>query len=68
MDPIIMERKKCRKCKRGKLDTRAKRGVFVKTFLFWLPIKRYRCDTCYKKSYVFGSASVPAKQTHLQVL
>lgn len=66
MDPIIMEKKKCRRCGVGRLDTRAKRGVLVKTFLFWLPIKRYRCDSCYKKSYVFGSANVVVKHSRLQ--
>lgn len=68
MDPIIMEKKKCRRCGVGRLDSRAKRGVLVKAFLFWLPIKRYRCDNCYKKSYVLGSASVPVKNTRLQIL
>jgi len=68
MDPIIMDRKKCRKCHIGKLDTRAKRGPFVRTFLFWLPIKRYRCDCCYKKSYVLGSSLVPVKQEQLQAV
>lgn len=67
MDPIIMEKKKCRKCGKGRLDTRAKRGVLVKTFLFWLPIKRYRCDSCYKKSYVIGSSTIPVKQPNLEI-
>jgi len=67
MDPVIMEKKKCRRCGVGKLDTRAKRGILVKTFLFWLPIKRYRCDNCYKKSYVLGSANVSVKNSGLQI-
>jgi len=53
---LITERRTCRKCKKGKLDTRAKRSAFVKITLFWLPIKRYRCDYCNKKSYVLTSS------------
>ena len=63
-----MKRKKCPKCKIGRLETRVKRGVLVKTFLFWLPIKRYRCDNCYRKSYVLGSSGIPAKHPLAQVL
>ncbi|WP_460680648.1 hypothetical protein [Mucilaginibacter koreensis] len=48
-------RKKCPKCNKGVLDERTRRGAFVRTFLFWLPIKRYRCSVCYQKSYVWGS-------------
>jgi len=49
------EEKKCRKCKTGVLNTRAKRAFIVKYFLFWLPIKRYQCNMCGKKIYKFGS-------------
>jgi hypothetical protein len=62
MEPVIMEKKKCRKCGVGRLDTRTKRGFLVKVLLFWLPIKRYRCDTCFKKSYVLKSGSLPERQ------
>jgi len=51
----IKERKKCTKCERGELDTRVHRSFFVKSLLFWLPIKRYRCSLCWSKSYVYGS-------------
>ncbi len=47
--------KKCPKCSTGMLKTRAKRPFLVKYALFFLPIKRYRCTNCHKKSYVFGS-------------
>lgn len=47
--------KKCPNCNRGVLKNRAKRPAFIKATLFWLPIRRYECNYCYKKSYVFGS-------------
>jgi len=34
---------------------RTKRGAVVKFFLFWLPIKRFKCTVCFKKTYVYGS-------------
>jgi hypothetical protein len=43
----------CTKCKKP-LYERVSRGNFVKTFLFWLPIKRYRCFICNRKRYVLG--------------
>jgi hypothetical protein len=51
----IKERKKCPKCERGELDTRIHRGFLVKSFLFWLPLKRYRCNECWGKTYIYGS-------------
>jgi len=68
MDQIIMDRKKCKKCSRGKLDTRARRSIVVKVTLFWLPVKRYRCDSCHKKTYVLGSSTAPVKRANLQIL
>lgn len=58
----IKERKKCPKCERGELDTRTSRGFIVKTFLFWLPIKRYRCNECWRKSYIYGSVWLDDKE------
>lgn len=49
------ERKRCTKCSKGELDTRVPRGFIVKTFLFWLPIKRYRCSLCWHTTYIYGS-------------
>jgi hypothetical protein len=43
----------CPKCKKGQLDNRVRRGFFVKNFLFWLPLKRYLCYTCTRKTYVY---------------
>lgn len=41
----------CPKCKKGVLDTRVPRSRLVKIFAFWLPLKRYKCYYCSKKSY-----------------
>jgi len=54
--PLVRTRKKCPKCKKGTLDSRKSRGFLVKTLLFWLPIKRYKCGMCGKKTYIYGSA------------
>jgi hypothetical protein len=66
MESVIMGRKTCKKCNRGKLDVRAKRSALVKVALFWLPLKRYQCNYCYKKSYVLGSSLVSLKKNELQ--
>lgn len=47
--------KKCPKCETGLLKARVKRPFMVKYLLFWLPLKRYQCNTCHKKTYKFGS-------------
>jgi len=41
----------CRKCSKP-LDYRIPRQRLVKTVLFWVPLKRYKCTTCDKKQYV----------------
>ncbi|MEO7211619.1 hypothetical protein [Mucilaginibacter sp.] len=46
---------KCPKCAVGILNRRAKRPFWMKTLFFWLPIKRYECGSCFRRSYVFGS-------------
>lgn len=51
---VIRERRKCSKCGKGELDTRVKRGFLVKLLLFWLPFKRYRCNVCWKSTYILG--------------
>jgi len=40
---------RCRTCN-GSLS-RIKRGPLIKTFLFWLPVKRYVCYRCNNKTY-----------------
>ncbi len=58
---ICKERKKCKKCETGVLDTRVHRGVLAKLFLFWIPLKRYRCNECWKKTYIIGSVWIQKK-------
>ena len=55
METTMMVRQQCKKCHRGVLDSRVKRALLVKLALFWLPIKRYKCNICDKKTYLFGS-------------
>lgn len=43
----------CRGCKSS--ISRIKRGRFVKVVLFFLPLKRYVCYKCYRKTYRWGS-------------
>jgi hypothetical protein len=50
--------KECPKCHRNDLDTRIKRGIFVKHILFWLPYKRYQCGNCAAKVYVLEKHSI----------
>lgn len=40
----------CPKCK-TEMDTRVSRGFLVKSLLFFLPIKRYKCYGCGRKRY-----------------
>ena len=42
----------CPKCK-SKLEFRVRRSFFVKNFLFWLRLKRYSCNQCKRKVYVW---------------
>nr|WP_068888302.1 hypothetical protein [Pedobacter panaciterrae] len=46
--------KKCPYCKHGDLDSRIRRGTLVKSFLFWLDLKRYACGSCGRKVYMVG--------------
>lgn len=54
------DKRKCPRCGKGLLDTRVPRAFWVKLFLFWLPIKRYRCDNCNKKIHVYGQPKANA--------
>lgn len=40
----------CPRCK-NEVDTRIHRGFIVKTLFFWLPLKRYICYGCRRKTY-----------------
>lgn len=43
---------RCKKCNEV-LDLRRKRNPFIKTFLFWLPLKKFFCTRCLKVRYLF---------------
>jgi len=45
----------CPRCIKGYLANRTKRSLMVKIFLFWLPIRRYKCNYCAAKVYVYGN-------------
>ena len=68
METTMMVRQKCKKCHRGVLDSRVKRPLLIKVTVFWLPIKRYKCNCCDKKTYLFGSSLQPRQQNTLQVM
>lgn len=40
----------CSKCK-SVLESRAHRSFFVKNFLFWLPIRNFKCYKCMRTQY-----------------
>ena len=42
----------CPKCGKAALDTRVHRPAMVKLLFFWLPLKRFECSFCFKRSYV----------------
>jgi len=41
----------CGKTSMAELE-RIPRGILIKTFLFWLPLKRYRCIKCTKTKLI----------------
>jgi hypothetical protein len=43
----------CGKSPREEVE-RVSRGLFIKTFLFWLPVRRYKCYKCRRKRWVLG--------------
>ncbi len=43
----------CGKGKRADLE-RIHRGMLVKIFFFWLPLKRYKCMKCRRKRLILG--------------
>lgn len=48
---VISYKKICPKCGAHPLDQRIPRGHLVKLFFFWLPLKRYLCTKCFRKTY-----------------
>lgn len=49
---IVKTYQKCPHCKTGLLDTRVKRGFFVRNFFVWMNVRRYQCSSCGRKSYL----------------
>ncbi len=47
---VLEIKKKCPYCSAANL-ARVPRGVFVKTFVPWLPLKKYICYSCLKTFY-----------------
>jgi hypothetical protein len=41
----------CKKANRSDLE-RIPRSGFIKTFFFWLPLKRYKCYKCLRNKWV----------------
>jgi len=33
---------------------RIRRNAFMKLFLFWLPIKRYKCQRCFRNHWIMN--------------
>ena len=46
--------KKCPSCKVGELSSRIPRPGYMK-LVFWKRVKRYKCDNCDRKVYLYGS-------------
>jgi hypothetical protein len=57
MQTLSSQRRKCKKCNTGVLDTRVKRPLFIKVLFFWLNVKRYKCDYCNKSTYCFDKTT-----------
>lgn len=55
----------CPKCKHGVLEDRVPRGFFVKYVLGFLPLRRYMCYTCLKKSYILHKPE--RKHSHVEM-
>jgi hypothetical protein len=43
----------CGKASRSEIE-RIPRGFFIKTFVFWLLLKKYKCYKCTRKKWVIG--------------
>jgi hypothetical protein len=42
----------CPHCEKGLLNTRVRRGFFVKNVFVWMAVKRYQCNVCARKVYL----------------
>jgi hypothetical protein len=57
-------RRTCEHCNKG-YHFRVRRGFLVRTFLFWLPVRRYLCTNCLKQHYVFGYRNPDQRRSHV---
>jgi len=45
----------CPRCKKSiSPRDRVSRGWFARTFLFWMPLRRFMCYNCNRKHYIIG--------------
>jgi len=52
--PVVLDQLcPCGKGSRADLE-RIPRGLLIKSFLFWLPLKRYKCSRCRRKRLILG--------------
>jgi ribosomal protein S27AE len=49
---VVPVYQKCPNCETGQLDTRIKRGFFVRNLFVWMNVKRYQCNSCGRKVYI----------------
>jgi len=56
----------CTKCNKGTLN-RVRRPLLVKLALFWLPLKKFKCNYCDKKTYIIDSFRTGFKRNKLQM-
>ncbi len=54
---VVQTYYKCPHCEKGQLDTRVKRGFFVRNLFLWMNVKRYQCNNCEKKVYIKNNHS-----------
>jgi len=52
--PVLGQLCPCGKTSRAEVE-RIPRSFLIKTFLFWLPLRRYKCHKCRRKRLVIGS-------------
>ncbi|GAA4340131.1 hypothetical protein GCM10023149_51300 [Mucilaginibacter gynuensis] len=64
---LMQTDRQCRKCNKGTLSTRVKRGFWVKSLLFWVSIKHFKCSYCDQKTYVLEERNGSKQLTNLNV-
>jgi len=49
---VVKNHQRCPHCKTGLLDSRVKRGFFVRNIFVWMKVKRYQFCSCGRKFYL----------------